>query len=731
MFSLPTPDSDGCWNRRFWAFLGSLLLLRLLAAAGLCTFAGLAGDEAYYWDWGRSPAWGYYSKPPMIGWIMSLIGHGAGASALAVRLTAVGISTGSLVMVWLLMRRLWDERVGFLSALAVALTPAHLGLSLFLTIDAPLLLCWTSALCCFVACLESPHRPLPWLLLWLVLGVGMLSKQIMLVLPLLFLGFCGTFAQERGLLRRPALWISTLGSLLFLVPVLMWQREHQWITLTHTAEHFHGMTGGLWAWLRRTAEWPLIQGLIYTPPLCVGAVVCLWRLRTALGSHSLGTRLLWFCSAPALIVFSLLALRQRVNPNWPAVFWLPALLLAVAFFAGARGMPKAGLRWNRVVWTTLAAATLIAHAALMAVGFSSLSEHPKLGELVGWDEVAKQVSTFHEKCPQGRQTPILALGHRYLAAQLAFAMPGHPRCFRYEPKASVSSQYEIWPGLERHLGSDVLVVGSKPSLSQDLVQRFASVVLLGEVRTSQRRLWVHLGRNLRNWPSVGPRPSGRSLDFQLLHLVNVEASHPALDWLMPVLSALEIWLMPLLVLAAIACWRQPARWGRLMATMALALLLSDAVVGRSLKQFAGRQRPRDSVEGLWVRDLGKEYKGPLRLLTNAVLSPSRPRPDDGKGRSMPSNHVMNLSAAATLLVLHAPRLGPLAVGLALAVAYSRLYCAAHWPSDLPPSILLGVLCALAASNLMRRLWKGDEKGSRPVPQPKDERDSSPASDSRK
>jgi undecaprenyl-diphosphatase len=197
------------------------------------------------------------------------------------------------------------------------------------------------------------------------------------------------------------------------------------------------------------------------------------------------------------------------------------------------------------------------------------------------------------------------------------------------------------------------------------------------------------------------------LDFQLLHLVNVEASHPALDWLMPVLSALEIWLMPLLVLAAIACWRQPARWGRLMATMALALLLSDAVVGRSLKQFAGRQRPRDSVEGLWVRDLGKEYKGP------------------------PSNHVMNLSAAATLLVLHAPRLGPLAVGLALAVAYSRLYCAAHWPSDLPPSILLGVLCALAASNLMRRLWKGDAKGSRPVPQPKDERDSSPASDSRK
>ena len=29
-------------------------------------------DEAQYWFWGRELAWGYYSKPPLIGWLMRL-----------------------------------------------------------------------------------------------------------------------------------------------------------------------------------------------------------------------------------------------------------------------------------------------------------------------------------------------------------------------------------------------------------------------------------------------------------------------------------------------------------------------------------------------------------------------------------------------------------------------------------------------------------------------------------
>lgn len=29
-------------------------------------------DEAYYWVWSQQFDWGYYSKPPMVAWIISI-----------------------------------------------------------------------------------------------------------------------------------------------------------------------------------------------------------------------------------------------------------------------------------------------------------------------------------------------------------------------------------------------------------------------------------------------------------------------------------------------------------------------------------------------------------------------------------------------------------------------------------------------------------------------------------
>jgi len=32
----------------------------------------------------------------------------------------------------------------------------------------------------------------------------------------------------------------------------------------------------------------------------------------------------------------------------------------------------------------------------------------------------------------------------------------------------------------------------------------------------------------------------------------------------------------------------------------------------------------------------------------------------------------------------------------IAVAWSRIYCGAHWPSDIPPSVLIGIFSGFAA-----------------------------------
>ncbi|MAT33849.1 MAG: glycosyl transferase, partial [Ponticaulis sp.] len=47
-----------------------LLLLRILTV--VFTTLNLGPDEAQYWRWSTSFDWGYYSKPPMIAWVIGV-----------------------------------------------------------------------------------------------------------------------------------------------------------------------------------------------------------------------------------------------------------------------------------------------------------------------------------------------------------------------------------------------------------------------------------------------------------------------------------------------------------------------------------------------------------------------------------------------------------------------------------------------------------------------------------
>jgi len=64
---------------------------------------------------------------------------------------------------------------------------------------------------------------------------------------------------------------------------------------------------------------------------------------------------------------------------------------------------------------------------------------------------------------------------------------------------------------------------------------------------------------------------------------------------------------------------------------------------------------------------------------------------------------MNNTIIATLAILFFGRLGALYIIPAGIVAYSRIYCGSHWPSDVFVSIVLGIgfsLILASAANLV-------------------------------
>src|SRR5258706_3129862 len=98
-----------------------LALFRLLYLPLFCAVTDLAGDESYYWDWGRHPDWGYFSKPPLIGWLMGAVGWLTGNAEWGVRLAALLCGTASLWLLQALARKMAGERAALLLLLLTAL----------------------------------------------------------------------------------------------------------------------------------------------------------------------------------------------------------------------------------------------------------------------------------------------------------------------------------------------------------------------------------------------------------------------------------------------------------------------------------------------------------------------------------------------------------------------------------------------------------------------------------
>jgi undecaprenyl-diphosphatase len=178
-----------------------------------------------------------------------------------------------------------------------------------------------------------------------------------------------------------------------------------------------------------------------------------------------------------------------------------------------------------------------------------------------------------------------------------------------------------------------------------------------------------------------------SLDQFLLHLVNGVWTSPALDRLMPALSAAgNIGVLWLGLLGALAILGR--KTGRKMALVGLIALAIGFVISDLLKEITMLPRPFTTLPD-------------VRLLV--------PKPGS---YAFPSGHATSAFAAASGTVLTAKRLlgrvpawGWGMLALAAAVAYSRIYVGVHWPTDVVAGILLGTTCGWVGSRLVTRWGK--------------------------
>jgi 4-amino-4-deoxy-L-arabinose transferase-like glycosyltransferase len=454
-------------------------------------------DETYYWEWSRHLADGYYDHPPVIAWLIRLGTLVAGDTPFGVRLATVVLGTVGIMVVCATARRLGGHRAALLAAMIFAVMPLSAAGLILATPDAPLLVAASATIYALLRALESARAHISfawWCAAGVLLGLAFSSKYTSALLPL---GVLAAFVVRRDLreqLKRPGPYISVALAVAVFAPVILWNAQHDWVSFAFQLQH--GLGGARGSILNRELE--LIGGQLglVTPILfALGVVAVRQSFRTP--SSSASQPVLGVIAAVVFAFFMYSATRRRVEANWPALAYIPVVLLLVSHRGG-----RAWNRWMQGGIGFAALITFVTYANSFVPVLPVSARRDPAARAAGWDHLARSVDRISSVRRARSSHRTFVAAERYQeASELAFLLPGHPETFSLNLSGR-SNQYNLWPTFpDRARSEDTMilvvddVVGIHPTTAM-LAPHFATITRREVVSLTRHG---DLVKNLRIW----------------------------------------------------------------------------------------------------------------------------------------------------------------------------------------------------------------------------------------
>jgi len=449
----------------------------------------LDGDEAQYWTWAQQPAFGYYSKPPLIAWLIAASTAVCGDGEGCVRLASPLLHALTSGVLFLFARRLFDDAVAFWAALAYLTLPGVWFSAGLITTDAPLLFFWSVALLAFHSALAGSRRAAA--ALGLAIGLGMLSKYAMLYFVGSAVLFCLLTPSARGFLTsRPAALAAAIAAAI-VAPNVWWNLQNGLATVAHTAGNA-GWSGSLFH-PARAADFFAAQFGVFGPIMMATLLWICWSARRYRLSPEL--RLLLFFALPVLVLVTGQGLLSRAYANWGAVAY-PSATVAVAawlVYAGRTGLLKLS------VGVHVTAALALYALATGAVSTTRLGIPDPLAKVRGWEAMAQQVEAYLDARPGA----VVLVEERMLVAELSYYLRDRSPTIRmWSVGRRPANHYALTAPLRPGDDAEVLFL-TRHDAPDHITGRFASSRLLGahEIRAgtaSLRTLSVYLLNHLQS-----------------------------------------------------------------------------------------------------------------------------------------------------------------------------------------------------------------------------------------
>ena len=453
--------------------------------------ADLYPDEAQYWVWSQRLALGYFSKPPLVAWLIDLTTGLFGDSEFAVRLSAPLLHAGAAAFVYGLGARLYDRRVGLWSAFVYVSLPGVSVSAFVISTDAALLLFWAAALYAFVRAREMDGWGW-WLAAGLAAGLGLLSKYAMAYWILSALGFVLLLPGERRHLR-PLLAAIALALVIY-SPNLWWNWSNGFVSYLHTKDNAE-LSGPLFhpdAFIEFFGS----QFGVFGPLLFAGLILL---LATPGALTEPRARLLAVFALPTLAMMMAVSFLSRAHANWAAPAYVSATVLVVAWALrrGWRGVIAASIALHLVA----AGLLFTGREALAAFGLNLPAQYDPLRRVRGWRELGAEVGKTLAAHPG---LTLFADDREVLGALIYYVRPHPLDAVKWQVTRRIRDQWDLTNGLAKHVGASFLLV-SEHELVDEMRPSFAAIDRLqsivvpvgpGEVRTYT----LYIARDFKGYP---------------------------------------------------------------------------------------------------------------------------------------------------------------------------------------------------------------------------------------
>lgn len=468
--AIPYPLPTGKYDLLLIVAVVTVLRVTWLGASPL----PLYGDEAQYWTWAKALDWGYYSKPPLVGWVIALTTL-LSDGEFWVRLGSPLAHGMTALVVGELGRRMFDARTGFWAGVAYLTLPAVFLSSTLISTDPFLLLFWALGLLGLWQGMQT-GRWAGWVLCGGAVGMGLLAKYAAVAFWPSCLLALALVPEYRRWLRSRQLWAAVGISVLVLLPNIIWNAQHGFVTFLHTRDNAD-LNSGVHLHVGDMLEFAGSQFGVMGPVLFGVLLFLFWGLRRL----EPRLRFLAAFALPILFFMTVLALVSRANANWAAVAYTSATLLVVAWLVQREwvGWVKASVVLHSVVAGAVLALPFLL-PSLPVDPFRRLKEPHQL---------VTQVLETHKQVPDAA---ILSDDRMLTAIFMYYGRDGLPGVVKWNPAGHVTDYYEM----TTHVGQfkDYLLVtegdGGQVAAGFAKAERLADVVTGAGRKRKTYQVWV-------------------------------------------------------------------------------------------------------------------------------------------------------------------------------------------------------------------------------------------------